>query len=100
MTRKELILAAFKLNGNVVRDVAKHEDSDGYFGFISGAEWEDARLRPLIEELAGCVALFERAQGLCVCQTTSSSVVKAHPQLQCNRCAQLARLDALLERIK
>lgn len=30
MTRKQQII-----------DQAKHEDSDGYFGFIAGAEWAD-----------------------------------------------------------
>lgn len=30
-----------------IRDVAKHEDSDGYFGFLTGCEW----LRAKIDEL-------------------------------------------------
>lgn len=25
-----------------IEDVAKHEDSDSYFGFVAGAEWADA----------------------------------------------------------
>lgn len=38
MTRKERI-----------KDAAKHEDSDGYFGFISGAEWADLNPLPCVE---------------------------------------------------
>lgn len=32
-------------------DQAKHEDSDGYFGFLTGAEWQHACLSPILTEL-------------------------------------------------
>jgi len=34
-----------------IKDAAKHEDSDGYFGFIAGAEWADANPHDSIAEL-------------------------------------------------
>ena len=34
-----------------VVEEAKHEDSDGYFGFLTGAEWQHSKLIPIIEAL-------------------------------------------------
>lgn len=34
-----------------VVEEAKHEDSDGYFGFLTGAEWQHSQLLPIIEAL-------------------------------------------------
>ena len=40
-----------EFDDDATRDTAKHEDSDGYFGFISGADWQHARLKPVLDAL-------------------------------------------------
>jgi len=40
-----------------IRHQAKYEDSDGYFGFISGAEWTHVRLAPIHKALVELVAI-------------------------------------------
>lgn len=45
----------------LIRDQAKHEDSDGYFGFITGAEWLFEHLSQELEFDKGAyVAMLER----------------------------------------
>lgn len=38
-------------NKQAAIDQAKHEDSDGYFGFMSGAEWQHQQNEAVIAEL-------------------------------------------------
>ena len=52
--------AALALDAARVRDQAKHEDSDGYFGFITGAEWERARTAAIDQALCEVVEFLER----------------------------------------
>lgn len=49
------------------RDQAKHEDSDGYFGFILGAEWQHSRLAPLLELLPEIVEALESSKSAFSC---------------------------------
>ncbi len=50
MTDLKAKVAKFcEFDDDATRDTAKHEDSDGYFGFITGATWENARLKPLLD---------------------------------------------------
>lgn len=51
---KYRILKAAEFDDDAVRNQAKHEDSDGYFGFILGAQWQYEQLCPLLEALAEC----------------------------------------------
>jgi hypothetical protein len=39
------LVGEMELNEKQIRDVAKHEDSDGYFGFIEGARWAWAEFK-------------------------------------------------------
>jgi len=59
----DLIARAEKLLSHdpaLTREQAKHEDSDGYFGFISGVQWRDERTTPLVKALIECVKPLEK----------------------------------------
>lgn len=67
---------ALAYNDDDTRDKAKHEDSDGYFGFISGAEYVHDRLSPIHTALIEAVGALEDIEpGECDCN--------ARPGLQC-----------------
>jgi len=44
-----------------IKDQAKHEDSDGYFGFLTGAEWMYAELEPELTRLKEKLEIAEKA---------------------------------------
>lgn len=61
MTDLEKILERGEYNKDAVVNVAKHEDSDGYFGFLSGAEWQHGELMPVIRALCEVIELQREA---------------------------------------
>lgn len=83
-----------------IREQAKHEDSDGYFGFISGAEWADNNpawmevvdllhdhklMREALEDILNCMLDYE---------------TKYFSQESCVIAANVSRADIALSKLK
>lgn len=55
-----------KFDEKAAIEQAKHEDSDGYFGFLSGAEWQFAQMQSAMAEKDAMLEHSE--QGFRVCR--------------------------------
>lgn len=84
---------------DAVRDQAMHEDSDGYFGFISGAQWEYTRTKPLLEALVKGVSALEDYASLRGAPIHWPNR-DAYTYLEDPAQQALARLEAELEKLK
>lgn len=61
MTIFNQILSKTEWDQKATQDVARHEDSDGYFGFLSGAQWKHNQLTPVVRALADIVRVQREA---------------------------------------